>query len=131
MYAGTLSFYPLPIWKHNFYPHSEGNPLIPPAIFLAGLVFCVIPWVYDANRFNPNFRVMEKVQLVYAEVMNGVTLDMLGDPLVAIISDTGVFMVTTEENSKKYDEDFYPVSAEAREAYGIRMENGRVTLFKH
>ncbi|MCR9171083.1 MAG: hypothetical protein NXI10_01215 [bacterium] len=67
---------------------------------------------------------MEKVQLVYAEVMNGVTLDMLGDPLVAIISDTGVFMVTTTENSVKYDEDFYPVSAEAKEAYKIYYIDG-------
>jgi len=70
---------------------------------------------------------MEKLQLVYAEVMNGVTLDMLGDPLVAIISDTGLFMVTTEENSTKYDEDFSPVGAEAREAYGIRFDGEYLT----
>lgn len=65
---------------------------------------------------------MEKVQLVYAEVMNGITTDMLEDPLVAIISDTGLFIVTTGENSLKYDEDFYPVCAEAKEVYGIRFE---------
>lgn len=58
---------------------------------------------------------MEKVQLVYAEVMNGITLEMVGDPLVAIISDTGLFIVTTKENSVKYNEDFYPVCEEARE----------------
>ncbi len=66
---------------------------------------------------------MEKVQLVYAEVMNGITTDMLEDPLVAIISDTGLFVVTTEENSLKYDEKFYPVCAEAMKAYRIRFEN--------
>jgi hypothetical protein len=49
---------------------------------------------------------MNDLQLVYAELMNGVTLDILGDPLLAIISETGVFMVTTEENSVKYNEDF-------------------------
>ncbi len=65
---------------------------------------------------------MENLQLVYAEVMNGVTLDMLGDPLVVIISDTGVFMVTTQENSVKYNEEFYPVTEEGIEAYQIRID---------
>jgi hypothetical protein len=74
------------------------------------------------------FRVMEKVQFVYAEVMNGITLDMIGDPLVAIISDTGVFMITTEENSEKYDEDFYPVYAEASKVYGIQYVGGDISL---
>lgn len=67
---------------------------------------------------------MEKVQLVYAEVMNGVNLDVISDPLVVVISDTGVFMVTTEGNSKTYEEEFYPVSAEGIEAYKVRIENG-------
>lgn len=71
---------------------------------------------------------MEKVQLVYAEVMNGITLEMVGDSLVAIISDTGLFIVTTKENSMKYNEDFYPVGEEAREAYGIRFENGAMVI---
>ena len=70
---------------------------------------------------------MKKVQLVYAEVMSGITLEMLGDPLVAIISDTGVFIVTTEENSKNYNEDFYPVGAEGRKAYNIQYREGRVS----
>lgn len=69
---------------------------------------------------------MKKVQLVYAEVMNGITEAMRNDPLVAIISDTGVFIVTTEENSQKYDEEFYLVSAEAKEAYKLRFENGNL-----
>lgn len=67
---------------------------------------------------------MEKVQLVYAEIMNGITMPMLEDKKVLIISDTGIFIVTTEENSKKYDEEFYPVCAEAMEAYNIVYENG-------
>lgn len=65
---------------------------------------------------------MEKVQLVYAEIMNGITLDMIGDKLVAIISDTGLFMVTTKENSLKYNEDFYPVGAEARKEYKLEVD---------
>ena len=69
---------------------------------------------------------MEKVQLVYAEIMDGVTMSMLEDKQVAIISDTGVFMVTTEENSKNYNEEFYPVDAEAIKEYGIRFKNGRL-----
>lgn len=71
---------------------------------------------------------MKKVQLVYAEVMNGISLDMLGDPLVAIISDTGVFIVTTNENSLKYNEDFYPVCEEAEKAYGVWFEGGVLTV---
>jgi hypothetical protein len=69
---------------------------------------------------------MKKVQLVYAEVMNGITEAMRNDPLVAILSDTGVFIVTTEENSQKYDEEFYPVSAEARKSYGIQVFKCRI-----
>lgn len=60
-----------------------------------------------------------ETKLVYAEVMNGITFSMMEDPLVRIISDTGVFIVTTLENSKKYALDFYPVCAEAMEAYGL------------
>ena len=62
--------------------------------------------------------------LVYAEC--SVTFDMLEDKMVAIISDTGIFIVTTMENSKKYDEEFYAVDTEGMKAYNIRLENGRV-----
>jgi hypothetical protein len=65
---------------------------------------------------------MEK--LVYAEC--SVTFQMLEDKLVLIISDTGIFMVTTEKNSKHYNEEFYPIGAEAMEAYGIRFEDKRL-----
>ena len=66
------------------------------------------------------FQVME-TQLVYAEGMNGISFCMLEDQLVQIISDTGLFIVTTLENSRKYQLDFYPVSAEAIEAYGLEI----------
>lgn len=69
---------------------------------------------------------MEKVQLVYAEV--SITFQMLEDKLVVIISDTGVFMVTTEENSEKYNEEFYSVSAEGVVAYGIRLINNKLFI---
>lgn len=62
---------------------------------------------------------MEQVQLVYAEVMNGITFSMLEDPQVVIISDNSVFIVTTKENSKNYDEVFYPVDEEGIEAYDL------------
>ncbi|WP_343637520.1 hypothetical protein [Fluviicola sp.] len=62
-----------------------------------------------------------KTQLVYAEVMDGITATMLEDSLVQIISDNGVFLVTTEENSKQYPLDFYPVSVEAMEAYNLNL----------
>lgn len=66
---------------------------------------------------------MKKVQLVYAEVMNGITEAMRNDPLVAIISDTGVFIVTTLENSRMYALDFFPVCTEAIEAYRINFDS--------
>lgn len=59
-----------------------------------------------------------KTQLVYAEI-DFVTPAMREDSLVQIISDNGVFLVTTEENSRQYSLDFYPVNVEAMEAYGI------------
>lgn len=60
---------------------------------------------------------MEAVQLVYAEVMKGITFSMLEDKEVVIISEGTVFLVTTEANSHKYDEEFYPVSEEAKKSY--------------
>ncbi len=47
---------------------------------------------------------------------------MLEDLKVVIISDTGIFTITTEKNSKKYDEEFFPVCVEAIEAYGIGLK---------
>lgn len=67
---------------------------------------------------------MEKVQLVYAELINGVCISMLEDPLVAIISDGSIFIVTTKENSQKYKEGFYPVGAEAKKSYHLHLDDG-------
>lgn len=67
---------------------------------------------------------MEKVQLVYAEVMNGISFPMLEDPLVAIISDGSIFIVTTQENSQNYSEGFYPVGAETKKSYHLNLDDG-------
>lgn len=61
---------------------------------------------------------------VYAELMDSVTMEMLEDKLVAIISDNALFLVTTKENCQNYQEDFYPVDSEGRKAYGIEFKNG-------
>ena len=56
---------------------------------------------------------MKAQKFVYAEVMNGINDEMRNDPLVAIISDGSVFIITTEENSEKYDnEEFFPTAEE-------------------
>lgn len=68
---------------------------------------------------------MEK-QLVYAELTDGITGSMLGDALVQIISDGGIFIVTTKENSLNYPLDFYPVGAEGILSYGLEYREGRV-----
>lgn len=69
---------------------------------------------------------MEKVQLVYAELVGGISFAMLEDRQVLIISDNATFLVTTETNSHKYQEDFFPVTAEAAKDYNIQYREGRV-----
>jgi len=59
---------------------------------------------------------------------NSVTMKMLADKLVVIISDNAMFLVSTEENSKRYDEEFYPVTKEGREAYNIEFNLKRNML---
>ena len=43
-------------------------------------------------------------KLVYAELVNGITMDMMTDKKVRIISDGALFIITTEEHSKEYPE---------------------------
>jgi hypothetical protein len=110
---------PLPTLEFWIVTHPEDLIYNCPCHCFSGEIGCLS---FQREMSHPNFiysttSVMKKVQLVYAEVMNGITEAMRNDPLVAIISDTGVFIVTTEENSQKYDEEFYPVSTEAIEAY--------------
>ena len=63
-----------------------------------------------------------KTQLVYAEI-DFVTPTMREDILVQIISDMGVFIVTTEENRRQYPLDFYPLGVEAMEVYNLESED--------
>ncbi len=68
---------------------------------------------------------MEK--LVYAELMGSVTMDMLMDKQILIISDNAIFIVTTPEHSVKYpQETFYDVCEEAISDYEIEYKDGRV-----
>jgi hypothetical protein len=64
--------------------------------------------------------------LVYSELMGSVTFEMLEDKLVLLIQDNAVFMVTTKENAKNYNEEFYPVIAEGIEAYNIELRDGKL-----
>lgn len=59
-------------------------------------------------------------QIMYAELINVITIEMLNDPLVRIISDTGLFIVTPKSNSYKYPElDFEEADEEALKIYEI------------
>jgi len=74
---------------------------------------------------------MKAQKFVYAEVMNGITDEMRKDSLVAIISDGSVFIITTEENSKKYDnEEFFPTEEETIMEYNEMYPNEVSKLIK-
>jgi len=67
---------------------------------------------------------MEK--LVYAE-LGRVTEVMLRDSKVLIISDSALFLVTTESHSKHYFEEFHDVVKDAIDDYQIMLKGGRVS----
>ena len=61
-------------------------------------------------------------QIMYAELINGVTEKMKKDPQAKIISDTGLFLVTTKSNTSNYPElDFEKVDEEALKSYDIKF----------
>lgn len=63
-----------------------------------------------------------KNQIMFAELVNGVTTVMLNDPQVRIISDAGVFLVTPKSNTHNYPElQFKEVDKEALEVYNIQF----------
>jgi len=65
-------------------------------------------------------------QLMYAEIIDGFTVEMENDPKAQIISDSGIFLVTTKSNMHKYPElDFYEVCQEAIEAYDLKFLAGQ------
>ncbi len=43
-------------------------------------------------------------KLVFAELVEGVSFEMMEDKKVVIVSDGAMFLVTTEEHSKEYPE---------------------------
>ena len=64
--------------------------------------------------------------LVFAE-LGRVTDVMRRDSKVLIISDTGLFLVTTESHSKHYFEEFHEVAKQAIEDYQIVLKDGEVS----
>ncbi|MEZ4936527.1 MAG: hypothetical protein R2799_02935 [Crocinitomicaceae bacterium] len=59
-------------------------------------------------------------KLVFAELVEGVSFQMMEDRNVVIVSDGAFFLVTTEEHSKEYPElKFDHVPSEAIEQYGL------------
>ncbi len=60
-------------------------------------------------------------KLVFAELINGVSFQMLEDRKVVIVSDGAFFLVTTEEHSMEYPElDFEVVPDEAIVLYDLK-----------
>ena len=59
-------------------------------------------------------------QMMYAELVDGVTIDMLNDPLVRIVSDTGLFLLTPKSNTSNYPElDFEIADEDTLKTYNI------------
>ena len=60
---------------------------------------------------------------MYAECINGVTEKMKRDPLVKIISDGAVFLLTTKNNISTYPElKFKEVNKESLKAYSKELK---------
>lgn len=63
---------------------------------------------------------MEK--LVFAELVNGLSLEMLEDQKIRIISDGALFLVTTEKHSKNYPSlEFEETDIETLSIYGLKL----------
>lgn len=61
-------------------------------------------------------------QLMWAELANGVTIQMLNDPKTRIISDTGLFLITYKSNISAYPNlNFIKADNEALEAYNNKL----------
>ncbi len=65
--------------------------------------------------------------LVYAELMGSVTMEMMIDRRLLILSDNGIFIITFEDNAVNYpNETFCDVCEEAISDYEIEIKNGRI-----
>lgn len=63
-----------------------------------------------------------KERIMFAELVNGITTSMQEDPLVKIVSDTGLFLVTPKSNISNYPElNFEPADECSLEIYGINF----------
>lgn len=123
------------VWLFHSSPHHlknqdchslpKANLQTPPAFDFGGIGTLSGRMYLRQNRNHLNKYIME-TQLVYAEIIDSISDEMRQDPLVQLISDGSIFFVTTIENAKHYDLEFHPVCEEAREAYCIRLENGKL-----
>lgn len=58
--------------------------------------------------------------LMFAELIDGVTTEMLEDKNVYILSDTGLFLFTTPKHAPTYPElEFFDVDAESYQIYEL------------
>jgi asparagine synthetase A len=60
--------------------------------------------------------------VVYAELTTATTNEMKNDYKSFIIGDTGVFLVTTRQNAKRYPElEFHETDQETLKEYGLNI----------
>ena len=65
--------------------------------------------------------------LVYAELRGSVTMEMMMDRRLLILSDNSIFIITFEDNAVNYpNEIFCDVCDEAIRDYEIEVKNGRI-----
>lgn len=78
---------------------------------------------------------MNDLELVVAELPNGVSNWMLNDKQCHVINDGALFMITTLKNSKKYHRlEFFPVDDEILDEMRLEftlLQNGKLMMFNY
>ena len=65
--------------------------------------------------------------LVYAELMGRLTMEMMMDRRLLILSDNAIFIITFEDNAVNYpNETFCDVCEEAIRDYQLSIESGKI-----
>ncbi len=92
------------------------------------LKYYFLPWFYRNI-------ILKDLELVVAELPNGVDNWMLNDWQCHVINDGALFLITLESNSKKYHSlEFYPVDDEILREMKldfVLLDSGKLMMFNY